>query len=152
MEVREAATAQARAKEEPAAGWLLSTSWWSASAAAARSGDSTSSSFFMAGWVGEARWARAGERGWGVVVLMKRGARHARARRGERAAWRGVARRGEETWTSAAAVAGFDLNVRLEEDEDGNVPFHLNEPILEDHNNMLYRTKLLLKDSIEGRT
>jgi hypothetical protein len=32
------------------------------------------------------------------------------------------------------AVAGFDLNVRLEEDEDGNVPFHLNEPILEDHN------------------
>ena len=32
------------------------------------------------------------------------------------------------------AVAGFDLNVCLEEDEDGNVPFHLNEPILEDHN------------------
>ncbi len=31
-------------------------------------------------------------------------------------------------------IAGFDLNVRLEEDEDGNVPFHLNEPILEDHN------------------
>jgi hypothetical protein len=32
------------------------------------------------------------------------------------------------------AVAGFDLNVRLEEDEDDNVPFHPNEPILEGHN------------------
>lgn len=31
--------------------------------------------------------------------------------------------------------SGFDLNVRLEEDDDGNLPFDLNEPILEDHNN-----------------
>ena len=28
-------------------------------------------------------------------------------------------------------VADFDLNVRLEEDEDGNLPFDLNEPVLE---------------------
>jgi hypothetical protein len=31
--------------------------------------------------------------------------------------------------------SGFDLNVRLEEDDDGNLPFDLNEAILEDHNN-----------------
>jgi hypothetical protein len=29
----------------------------------------------------------------------------------------------------------FDLNVRLEEDDNSNLPFDLNEPILEDHNN-----------------
>ena len=29
----------------------------------------------------------------------------------------------------------FDLNVRIEQDDDGNLPFNLNEPILEDHNN-----------------
>jgi hypothetical protein len=29
----------------------------------------------------------------------------------------------------------FDLNVCLEEDDDGNLPFDLNNPILEDHNN-----------------
>jgi hypothetical protein len=29
----------------------------------------------------------------------------------------------------------FDLNVRLEEDDDSNLPFDLNNPILEDHNN-----------------
>jgi hypothetical protein len=28
----------------------------------------------------------------------------------------------------------FDLNVRLE-DDDGNLPFDLNEPVLEEHNN-----------------
>lgn len=27
----------------------------------------------------------------------------------------------------------FDLNIRLEEDDGDNVPFDLNEPILEDH-------------------
>jgi hypothetical protein len=32
-------------------------------------------------------------------------------------------------------LAGFDLNVRLEEEEDINLPFQVNEPILEDHNN-----------------
>ena len=30
--------------------------------------------------------------------------------------------------------SGFDLNVRLEEDDNGNFAFDLNEPILEDHN------------------
>jgi len=30
---------------------------------------------------------------------------------------------------------GFDLNVRIEEDGDGNLPFNLNEPVLEDQNN-----------------
>ncbi|XP_066374537.1 uncharacterized protein [Miscanthus floridulus] len=30
--------------------------------------------------------------------------------------------------------SGFDLNVRLEEDNNGNFAFDLNEPILEDHN------------------
>jgi hypothetical protein len=30
---------------------------------------------------------------------------------------------------------GFDLNVQIEEDDDSNLPFDLNEPILEDHNN-----------------
>jgi len=29
----------------------------------------------------------------------------------------------------------FDLNVRLEEDDDGNLPFDLNVPTLEDPNN-----------------
>ncbi|XP_066396509.1 uncharacterized protein [Miscanthus floridulus] len=29
----------------------------------------------------------------------------------------------------------FDLNVRIEQDDDGNLPFNLNEPILEDHSN-----------------
>ena len=28
----------------------------------------------------------------------------------------------------------FDLNVRIEQDDDDNLPFNLNEPILEDHN------------------
>jgi len=28
----------------------------------------------------------------------------------------------------------FDLNVRLEEDDDGNLPIDLNEPVLEDEN------------------
>jgi len=27
----------------------------------------------------------------------------------------------------------FNLNIRLEEDDDDNLPFHLNEAILEDH-------------------
>jgi hypothetical protein len=35
----------------------------------------------------------------------------------------------------ADSFPAFDLNVRLEEDDDGNLPFNLNEPILEDHNN-----------------
>jgi len=35
----------------------------------------------------------------------------------------------------AHVLHGFDLNVRMEEDDDGNLPFNLNEPILEDHNN-----------------
>jgi len=35
----------------------------------------------------------------------------------------------------ARVLHGFDLNVRMEEDGDGNLPFNLNEPILEDHNN-----------------
>ena len=30
---------------------------------------------------------------------------------------------------------GFDLNVRIEEDGDSNLPFNLNEPVLEDQNN-----------------
>ena len=30
---------------------------------------------------------------------------------------------------------GFDLNVRLEEDDDSNVPLDLNELIMEDDNN-----------------
>ena len=30
--------------------------------------------------------------------------------------------------------SGFDLNVRMEEDDNGNLAFNLNEPILEDHN------------------
>ena len=30
--------------------------------------------------------------------------------------------------------SGFDLNVRLEEDDNGNFAFNLNEPILEDYN------------------
>jgi hypothetical protein len=29
----------------------------------------------------------------------------------------------------------FNLNIRLEEHDDSNLPFDLNEPILEDHNN-----------------
>ena len=29
---------------------------------------------------------------------------------------------------------GFDLNVPIEEDDNGNLAFNLNEPILEDHN------------------
>ena len=28
----------------------------------------------------------------------------------------------------------FALNVHIEQDDDGNLPFNLNEPILEDHN------------------
>jgi len=35
----------------------------------------------------------------------------------------------------ADVLHGFDLNVRMEEDDDGNLSFNLNEPILEDHNN-----------------
>jgi hypothetical protein len=35
----------------------------------------------------------------------------------------------------ADSFPSFDLNVRLEEDDDGNLPIDLNEPILEDHNN-----------------
>jgi len=33
-----------------------------------------------------------------------------------------------------ATFPAFDLNVRIE-DDDGNLPLDLNEPILEDHNN-----------------
>ena len=29
---------------------------------------------------------------------------------------------------------GFDLNVPIEEDDNGNLVFNLNKPILEDHN------------------
>jgi hypothetical protein len=34
-----------------------------------------------------------------------------------------------------ATFPAFDLNVRIEEDDDGNLPLDLNEPILEDNNN-----------------
>lgn len=34
----------------------------------------------------------------------------------------------------ADSFPAFDLNVRLE-DDDGNLPFDLNEPVLEEHNN-----------------
>jgi len=36
--------------------------------------------------------------------------------------------------SSSHVLHGFDLNVRMEEDDDGSF-FNLNEPILEDHNN-----------------
>jgi len=35
----------------------------------------------------------------------------------------------------ADVLHGFDLNIRMEEDDDGNLSFNLNEPILADHNN-----------------
>jgi hypothetical protein len=35
----------------------------------------------------------------------------------------------------AYSFPAFDLNVRFEEDDNGNLPFDLNDPILEDHNN-----------------
>jgi hypothetical protein len=31
-------------------------------------------------------------------------------------------------------LTGFDLNAGLEEDEDINLPFQVNEAVLEDHN------------------
>ena len=34
---------------------------------------------------------------------------------------------------STAIASPFDLNVRVEEDDDDNLPFDLNEAILEDH-------------------
>jgi hypothetical protein len=34
-----------------------------------------------------------------------------------------------------ATFPAFDLNVRIEEDDDGNLSLDLNEPILEDNNN-----------------
>ena len=47
----------------------------------------------------------------------------------------------------ADVLHGFDLNVRMEEDDDGNLSFNLNEPILEDHNsngNVLILTHFFL--------
>jgi len=32
----------------------------------------------------------------------------------------------------------FDLNVQLEDDDDGNLPFDLNDPVMEDHGNVCF--------------
>ena len=40
----------------------------------------------------------------------------------------------------------FDLNVRLEDGDDGNLPFGLNDPVMEDHGNVCFH--FLLQHSL----